>query len=241
VYDAYALPEDCGKRITEAAWAISGEFDGHSDPQDLAQTIWLWIGSYPKQSAKWWYTATDGTQKFSWVQFKRDIRRVAAEQARRDKRARLGIVLEDEVGYSTSAIERFLPFVWHSDVLSALDVVDDGQPKARTDKATTGDSMVSAMDVRTAYESVIDRGSDWDKTLFLLYGMMYTQQEAADALGIERSWLGRRAKKALQAIADELNGTPGGKEYSLWPEGPGTRKATSNAQAQTQTDRETGQ
>jgi DNA-directed RNA polymerase specialized sigma24 family protein len=228
-YDPYALPEDVQKNIVKTARAIAVEF-GHSDPDDLVQHCWEWIGSFPKQSAKWWYEATDNTIKFSWVQFKRDMARVCAEQARRDKRALNGLLAEDEYNYAKPIVEMYLPYVWHSEVLAALGAVDDGGPKAKVDKATTGDAMASALDVRMAYAAVIDAGSKWDQSLFLVYGLGYTQQEAADTLGVSQVMVFKRLEAAIEEIALHLNGTPGGAEYRT--DGPGTRHVGSNAQAQ---------
>jgi DNA-directed RNA polymerase specialized sigma24 family protein len=229
-YDPYTLPEGTEAAIKKIARDIAYEF-GCSDKDDLVQDCWTWIGQFPKQSAKWWYESkVDASIKFSWLQFRRDMTRVCAERARKDKRAKLGLTPDDEYNYGRPVVEMYLPFVWHSDVLARIGEVDDGQPRARVDKATTGDAYAAAMDVRNAYHQVITPGSDWDLTLLLIYCYGSTQEEAAVTLDITQGRVSQRVREAIEAIIHALNGTAGGIEYAT--DGIGTRPVMSNAQSQ---------
>ena len=233
-YNPYGvLPDDLLPIINQIAGKIAREF-GHSDPNDLAQEAWLWIGAHPRQSAKWWYLHECGDQRFSYYYFRKNVASICATVARKDKARALGYKVDDEVFYKAKMVERYLPYVWTSDVLASVQDVQEG-PSAKGDPSLGGDAMVAAMDVRRAYAAVISAGSNWEKALFGSFAIGYSQQEMADEMGVTQQTVSRYVLDAVHAMAVFLNGTEGFRKDELphgtLGDGLGSRKVVSNASA----------
>src|SRR5664279_244737 len=228
------LPDDLIPIINQTAARISREFGGHSDPNDLAQEAWLWIGAHPRQSANWWYLHECGDQRFSYYYFRRNVASICATYARKDKAAVLGYKVDDEVFYKSKMIETYLPYVWTSDVLAAIQDVQEG-PRAKSDPSLGGDAMVEAMDVRRAYRGVIRDGGNWDKALFGTFALGMTQREIANEVGVSQQAVGKYIHDAVRAMAVFLNGTEGFRKDELpggtLRDGLGSREVISNATA----------
>lgn len=198
---------------------IAGKSD-HTLAEDLVNEAWAWIAQNPIRCSRWWYDNAAGERRFSRKNFLRDIREVMIRQCRLDRLAAQGLEDEDQVTYSAKQLRRYLPYVWHSEVLAAAGEVNE--ISAKGDPAKGGDAMVSAMDVRRAYSAMITPGSRDDKILFCLYALGFTQTETGEQVSLDQSQVSRLERQLLERLAAYLAG-PELRPNNTLGDGPGTR------------------
>lgn len=201
------------------AQEIAGKSD-HTLAEDLVNEVWAWMAQNPLRCSRWWYENAANERRFSRRNFLRDVREVMIRQCRLDRLAAQGLEDEDQVTYSAKQLRRYLPYVWHSEVLAAVGEVNE--ISAKGDPAKGGDAMVSAMDVRRAYAAVITEGSRDDKILFCLYALGFTQGETGDQVDLTQQGVSKIERQLLERMAAYLAG-PELRPHRTLGDGPGTR------------------
>lgn len=212
--------------LERTAGLVSEAYSDHSLPEDLVQEAWAWIGENPLRTSRWWFTADDGKNKFSWRRFRQDVLDVMHRTARRDRLAAEGLEEDDQVVYGRKMVERHLPYVWHSEVLAAVGEVNE--IRSKTDPALGGDSLASAVDVRSAFGAVIasEGPSLLHKAMFLTYALGWTQDEIGEELELDRRRVGELLRTGVDRISERLSG-PRLQPGKTLGDGPGTRPAVS--------------
>lgn len=249
---ALGLPDEFYKRGLTWAQRIGAEF-GYSEAGDLLHDVIEYLIEHPKMVTDFYYTDTKvdpPVERFGWSSCQRDCTRLMADRARRDKRAATGTDERDEFSYANKQIATLLPYVWHSSVLAAGQEPEEG-PRAAVDQSKGFTAQAMILDLKLAYANTVHPGSQWDEIAKRLYFLQLTQQECADAMGIDRLVVQRRNQAMLEAIGISLNGTPGysdaykkreqkiNENYepgTTLGDGPGSRQAMSNATAQALND-----
>lgn len=229
------LPKDIADSLWQVATGVGRDYGVEAD--DLVGEVWLWIAEHPAQCrAAWWYDSKKeyGRLNFSYPAFRRDIGRLMVKHCQKEKAA-LQRSEDDQLNYSKAQVERYMPYVWHDQVLSETQP-DRPSVSTSNDPAYGGNTVVCVMDIRTAYKDVIEPGSTWDKCLFLRYGYGMTHQEIADTLEEPRTSVTRWLNGGIKEITKALNGTSFGITKITTEIAnlgyPGARTAISNSKAQ---------
>lgn len=220
------LPETALDMVDQISRRISAEFHRIVEPEDLVQEFYLFLNEKPGYLHNWFFIGEEqGDLLFGWKSFKRDVAGLFARVCRKE-RQKSGHETADEVFYSRKQVEALLPFVYHTTILATIgEAREADEIRAKTDAAKGGNHIAAVMDVRAAYDKAIFRGSDWDKTLRILFQFGFNQSEAAEDLRLSRKTINVRKQRAVDAILQELNGTMPLIEH----EGPGSRSAMSNS------------
>lgn len=211
--------------LEKTAALIAENYQDHSLAEDLVQESWTWIAENPVRASRWWFTADDGKRKFAWRNFRSDVLAVMHRTARRDRLAAVGEE-DDQVKYGRKMVERHLPYVWHSEVLAAVGEVNEVRSKA--DPALGGDSLVAAIDVRSAFTVVIaaDGPTPLHKAMFLTYALGWTQAEIGEELGLSQQRVSELLRTGVDRISEHLSG-PQLQPGRTLDDGPGTRPLVS--------------
>lgn len=202
---------------------MAADFAGKTDhtlAEDLVSEVWAWITANTLRCSRWWYDNAMGERRFSRKNFLRDAREVMVRACRLDRLAAQGLEEEDQVQYSAKQLRRYLPYVWHSEILAAVGEVNEISSKG--DPAKGGDAMVSAMDVRRAYAKTITSGGRDDKILFCLYALGFTQGETGDQVDLTQQGVSKIERQLLERMAAYLAG-PELRPHRTLGDGPGTR------------------
>lgn len=229
------LPAEAMDALTEISERISREFFRMRDAEDLYADFLLWLAENPGHAAQWHFIGSEGEVLFGWKSFRRDAARVMATSARKWKAGSFGYDPEDEVYYAKAQVADLLKYIWgNQSQVGAVDGPKQEPTGTRNDPKYGGDRFAAIMDVRNAYKAVIYEGSQWDQILQMIYQLGRTQREVAAALDISQSAVSKNHERALQEILRNLNGT------LPLNEGPGSRKAISNAAARAITSNQEG-
>lgn len=234
---AHLLIED-DKRLAlqMQAQSIAKEFSYIVDSEDLRQGFLVWALEHPQRIQRCFYQDANGAEVFSWSRFRREAGGVMAGIARREKARAIGYQPEDEFFYTRTKVQDLLPFVW-LDRSYMQDKPTTDKVSTADDPAKGGDRSAEIMDVRAAYEKVVQPRPEWDRVLLWIYGLGLTQDEVAEAESVSQQAVSKRHDRALDAVLFKLNGTEPNEEYRLPPQG---RRAVSNAAAAALRERQEG-
>lgn len=222
-----SLPPEAMDALSEISERISREFFRMLPAEDLYSEFLLWLAENPGHAAQWHFVGSGDEVLFGWKSFRRDAAKVMATSARKWKAKTFGYDPEDEVFYAKAQVSELLKYVFGNQTqVGAVDGPQQEKTGTRNDPKYGGDRFAAIMDVRNAYRAVIYPGSQWDQILESTYRLGHTQRETAAALGISQTAVSKNHDRAMQALLTALNGT------LPMPEGPGSRKAISNAAAQ---------
>lgn len=221
---SYADSNELFEIIVNISKRIAREFPFTLDSDDLVQEWHLYVCEHPNR-AKVWLTTDKETRavKFGYSSFKRDAAGIMAKAARVAKAKAVGYDVEDEVYYSKAQLQELLPYVFIEPTLVASTKDPEGR-YAAPDHAKGGNHLASVIDVRMAWDKVVHVGSQWDKIMRGLYQVHATQAQVAEANGLTRPMVSRTHDRCLDALLAEMHGT-----RPIQSDGPGTRRAASNA------------
>lgn len=229
------LPDNVAEVIRQVASSVVRRNPGIADVEDMEQVAWEWILNNGKEIASAWFFQTKNHEiVFSFRSMRMRLNHIMMRDIEKSRHAMGVDVMTEAESYGRKEIETLLPYIWHSQVLAKTGDTEEG-PKPKTDPALGGDRMAKVADLKVAYEEAIAPGSNEDKVLLLTYGAGWTQEDIADEVGIHANSISRVTKRGVGRLLDYLNGdykkTANEIAMDAWPQGPGTRKAISNAQA----------
>lgn len=142
-------------------------------------------------------------QKLAW-----QMMRIAEKYARKEKAARSGYQVGDEVFYQTMTLAKLLPFVIASiidgTVLEpAQEMVIDGQPRGASSPAEGGALLATLMDIKQKFGEL---EAEDKQILTLRYHEQMTLEQIAGVFGCHRSTADRKCDHAMRALIDLLGG-----------------------------------
>lgn len=194
---------------------------------DIAQELRVWWLTHQKQIRRY---VEQGQER----RITKSLQRAAERYCRKVKSQVLGYRPEDEFFYNTGLIRELLPMVWNADLITQDQHPDEGGKVRRSKPANEGNDLLAMVGDVARTLMVIDK--DEYAALWMVYGPLKADySELAKGLGITVAAAKMRVQRAVQSIVDMLGGE------SPYSDGPGSRKAMSNAAAQALTaNQETG-
>lgn len=228
------VPAAAVRWVTEKAKQVASTF-GYSEWEDLTQSVWLALLSTKRGQQGWWLDVDPetGETDFDFEGFRSWAAGRMTKQAMRDRKAIMGDVEDDELRYSRKEITYLLPYMWDRTPLAVRG--EDGPVVSHSvDHSKGPDLPAKLVDLAVAYAETVEGGSQADRLLFLIFAADRTHEEAADEIGVPRGSVAGILDRTLKSIARALNHTSWGRTYSSpdeWNDGPGSRRAMSNAEA----------
>ena len=113
--------------------------------------------------------------------------------------------------------------------------------RRRTDQSETSNWLVTVLDVRSAWEKA-DLDLNWRLAIAYKYGEGLRLYQIADALEVSDTTAQSYIDRGIKALIHELGGSPPGNcpPDCECGQGPGSRRAISNAEARARTDQDYG-
>jgi hypothetical protein len=205
--------------IRPIAYRIGNRYRQYVEREDVAQELRLWWLTHPKAVERYTDDGKVGEKKLT-----KSLYRAAEKFAREQKALALGYKPEDEFFYNTELIRMLLPMVWNPELIFQEVQPDDLGGKIRRSKAANEGNNLPAMvaDVAQALHRI---DLDDYKLLLLHFALQYEYKELAEELDINVGAAKMRVQRAIERLVETLGGeTP-------WTDGPGSRRAISNAHA----------
>lgn len=217
---------------TVAGSRVAAMFPDSVEREDMIQEALLWLMEHPGRVGRQadgdgvLYAPTLVTELMS---------RHLIPMARRERRARYGWRADGEGRYTPAQVRRLLPAVWTKE--RPQQEVSEIRPV--TDPAEGNTWVTMIMDVEWGMEEALGSAREDRAILFRHYALGESWATLAASLGLSEDVLRKRASRSVLAICDVLNGVvnedaprPG----TTLGDGPGTRRAVSNAHARAITD-----
>lgn len=188
---------------------------------DIAQELRLWWLTNQRAVAR--YTREEEPQP---AKLAKALNRAAERYCRQIKAQSVGYRVEDEFFYNAGLVRELLPMVWKPELVIQDTQPDEGGRVKSGKPANEGNNLLAMVaDVSRAFDAITD---DHRRILFAVYFFGETNEHIADRLVISVPAVKMRVQRAVDALVDELGGrSPYDDDY----EGPGSRRAISNAHA----------
>ena len=212
---------------------ISREFQYIMDAEDLQQEWCVHLSQFPHHARHWVTKDPEtGKPKFGHVSFKRDAAGIMAKAARAEKARTIGYEPDDEYFYTKNQIIALLPYVFADPVLVSKATQDPEQRSAAPDHSKGGNHLAGVMDVRHAWKKTITAGSQWDRVMRMLFQLDATLAEVGEKEGVSTTTVAKIRDRAIDGMVEIL----GGKRPGVKEDGPGSRRAMSNAESISRTE-----
>lgn len=175
---------------------------------DLMQEAWAFVLSKADQFNATLDEENETFRKWNEKKIAWQIRRNLERYARKEKAAKSGYKINDEIYYDTITIAQLLPFVIKSAMNdTALEqsqvLINDGQPRKPSAPAEGGNLLAMLVDIKQAYEKL---DKEDQEILRLRYHEAVTLQHLAEYLECAVSTADRRCNNALRALQNNLGG-----------------------------------
>jgi len=213
---------------TVAGSRVAAMFPDAVEREDMIQEALLWLLEHPQRVAE------GASAEFPVAgSLLGDLMRYLVPLARRERRTRYGWRAVGQSVYAPEQVRELLPSVWTGE--GVVHEASEVRPAADPAEGNTWLTMV--VDVRWAVEECLT--DDEKALLFEHYVLGRDWPTIAQAMGVTESALWSRSARLVSRICDVLNGVvdedaprPG----TTLGDGPGTRRAVSNAHAREITD-----
>lgn len=193
---------------TTVSYAVHRRFRNFVEREDLKQVCYEWAlsrASYinDQMSADTVEQREHNERKIAW-QMKRNAERFA----RKEKAAKSGYHISDEVYYESFTLGQLLPFVIASIVdgtvlEQAQEMIMDGQPKGSSSPAEGGNILASLLDIKKGYIQLEAEDKD---ILRLRYHENLTLAQIAQLLECATSTADRKCSASLRRLQQILGG-----------------------------------
>lgn len=193
---------------TTVSYAVHRRFRNFVEREDLKQVCYEWAlsrASYinDQMSADTVEQREHNERKIAW-QMKRNAERFA----RKEKAAKSGYHISDEVYYESFTLGQLLPFVIASIVdgtvlEQAQEMIMDGQPKGSSSPAEGGNILASLLDIKKGYLQLEAEDKD---ILRLRYHENLTLEKIGVLLGCATSTADRKCSASLRRLQQILGG-----------------------------------
>lgn len=175
---------------------------------DLTQEAWAFVLSRAEQFNETLSEENEVHRKWNEKKVAWQIRRTLERYARKEKAAKSGYKINDEVYYDTVTIAQLLPFVIKASINdTSLEqsqvLINDGQPRKPSAPAEGGNLLAMLVDIKQAYEKL---EKEEQEILRLRYHDGVTLQHLAEYLECAVSTADRRANNCLRSLQNRLGG-----------------------------------
>lgn len=194
--------------VPSVVTTILRRYRAYVEKGDLTQEAWAFVISKAEQFNEALYTDNEIQQKWNEKKVAWQIRRTLERYARKEKAAKSGYKINDEVYYDTVTIAQLLPFVIKAAVNdTALEqsqvLINDGTPRKPSAPAEGGNLLAMLVDIKQAYEKL---EKEEQAILTLRYHENQTLQHIAEYLECAISTADRRVTQALRKLQNEIGG-----------------------------------
>lgn len=194
--------------IPSVVTTIHRRFRQWVEKADLTQEAWAFVLSRADQFNEILSDESEVQRKWNEKKVAWQIRRTLERYARREKAAKSGYKINDEIYYDTVTIAQLLPFVIKSFVLdTALEqsqiLSNDGTPKKPSAPAEGGNLLAMLVDIKKGYEKLEKEDQE---ILKLRYHDNVTLQHISEYLECAISTADRRVNSALRNLQNNLGG-----------------------------------
>lgn len=204
----------------KAARLLTNQYRPYVEFEDMLQEARLWLFTHPQNIE---HAILSESGRIYQPQLVSEVATYLTPRAKKEKARSLGVTTTHQSRYTVEAVEAVLPALWDL-TPTPIPGTPETAGRGASDPAYGGGFHVAVMDVKRAMAAVTSKAQQ--KVLFVVYGMGTTGREAQWFSKVPRGEIEGRARRAVQAIVNHLNDEP-----DLYYDGPGSRKAMSNAQS----------
>lgn len=192
------------------------------DREDIAQELRIWWMTHPKSVDKFVY-ADEADRKLEAWRLRQKLNRAGERYCRQQKAQTLGYLVDDEAFYDKELVRDLLPLVWKPELMLQSNP-NEGEQKVRTGKKASEGNNLPVM-VADISRSLDELATDSRMMLWLHFGHDYEYKDIAAAFDLSVGAVKMRIQRAIKQIVELLGGE------NPWSDGPGSRRAVSNAAA----------
>ena len=172
------------------------------DGEDIRQELWMWAAKRPAKIAQWLNPDQDEEDyRRGENALRKSLYRQGDRFCRTAKARRAGYEPRDEAFYTEALLDDLLPEAWSE--LHEVGKHHEEGPRSVSNPSEGGNFVTSLIDVRVGL-SKLDK---WDfEILAARYRDGVHPQDMAEDLGVSRTTVDRRVRKALRALTNKLGG-----------------------------------
>jgi RNA polymerase sigma factor (sigma-70 family) len=172
------------------------------EADDIRQELWMWASRrYDKIGA--WLDETQDVDDLRRGQnaLRKSLYRQGDKFCRTQKALRSGYQPRDEAFYPDALLDHLLPHAWT--ITDDIGSQHDEGPRPPSNPSEGGNRVTSLLDVQTGL-SRLDK--DDYNILYLRYNAGVHPEDIADEMGLSRTTVDRRLKRALRNLTNVLGG-----------------------------------
>lgn len=183
--------------VERAASAVASNFPAHHSTSDIKQEMWVWI-----MENKGTITRILGDSEGTVAAVENLLIKAGNAYLKKEEAAIYGYAEEDQFFFSLDLIKSILEVVFeHEDWQSFSQAASDGQPRAKSEPATSGNNLASYADVSRAIATLPE---DQYNVLVWRYKYHYTFTQIGAEVGITKQAAADRHRGAVNAIQQFL-------------------------------------
>ena len=198
---------------SSVSYAVHRRYRNFIEREDLKQVCYEWAISRESYIAEQLNDPDPEQRKHNERKLAWQMKRHAERFARKEKAAKSGYHISDEVYYESFTLGQLLPFVIASVIdgtvlEQAQEMIMDGQPKGSSSPSEGGNILAALLDIKKAYLAL---EADDKDILRFRYHENYTLAQVAQVLECATSTADRKCSAALRRLQQILGGeTPWG-------------------------------
>lgn len=198
---------------SSVSYAVHRRYRNFIERDDLKQVCYEWAISRESYIAEQLNDPDPEQRKHNERKLAWQMKRHAERFARKEKAAKSGYHISDEVYYESFTLGQLLPFVIASVIdgtvlEQAQEMIMDGQPKGSSSPSEGGNILAALLDIKKAYLAL---EADDKDILRFRYHENYTLAQVAQVLECATSTADRKCSAALRRLQQILGGeTPWG-------------------------------
>jgi len=194
--------------VPSVAGSVARRYKSYVELSDLKQECFSWCLSRTEYIDAELNEPNADQRKHNEQRIAWQMRRVAERYARKEKAAKSGYQVGDEVYYENATLGQLLPFVIASVIdgtvlEQAQEMIRDGQPKGSSSPAEGGNILATLLDIKKGYLAIEQEHRD---LLTWRYHESLTLAQIAGLLECAVSTADRRCTNALRKLSEELGG-----------------------------------
>lgn len=188
---------------------------------DIVQELALWWYDHPRAVKRY---LEDENQKAGEKKLARAFKNAARRYAEKEKARAAGYNVNDVFWYNTGALRELLPLIWadKSALTFGVKGPDDGQPRRKAALNEGNNLLAMLADVERGLEKL---PPNHESVIWMVFHGGLDYDELAQELKTTRHAAEQRVQRALEVLVDKLGGE------QPYFDGPGSRRAVSNASA----------
>ena len=190
------------------SYAIHRRYRNFIDRDDLKQVCYEWALSRAAYINEQLSVETPDEKRHAERKIAWQMKRYAERYARKEKAAKSGYHISDEVYYESFTLGQLLPFVIASIIdgtvlEQAQEMLMDGQPKGSSSPSEGGNILATLIDIKKGYLELEDKDKDM---LRLRYHANLTLAQIGELIGCATSTADRKCDASLRRLQQVLGG-----------------------------------